>query len=308
MTAEAPSPRQPRRRLTTVREVCQEYLDRALAGKIGPGWTTIRVEVTGFMNAKGDIAIDDLICDDLEKYMEDNPRWRSGYTKKRVAGAIKRAFSFAWNKGLVGAHPLKGVSYAPGKRGEPMSEEQFRFILRNVSAEFRRVLLFLWWTGCRPIELCQLKWEFIDAKRGVAILREHKTAHSRKDGGARIICLPEKAMRLLIWILHDQGAAQDYVFLGFRGQRWRRDMLSCRIRRLRMRLGISATVRLYGCRHSFGTRMAMAGVELKTLSTLMGHTNTRQTEHYIHMAGQVEHLHSALEKALAHKAKTKDSP
>ncbi len=36
------------------------------------------------------------------------------------------------------------------------------------------------------------------------------------------------------------------------------------------------------------------GCDLKTLSTVMGHTNVRQTEHYLHLAAQKSHLASAM--------------
>jgi integrase len=162
-------------------------------------------------------------------------------------------------------------------------------------------MLFLWWTGCRPAELCALKWAFIDTAKAVAVLKDHKTAHSTKE--PRIICLPEKAVRLLIWIVRDQDKSQEYVFLNNRGERWTRARLSERFNRFREALNIPKYANLYGCRHAFGTRLAKAGTPLKTISVLMGHTNTNQSEYYIHLAGETVHLHDALEKALAYKKK-----
>ena len=293
--------RPPRRRLNTAREVCQEYLDRVIAGKSGVGWMNARAEIVKFIAAKGDVLVEDLLCDDLEQFIEDRPTLKSNSTKKRVAQSIKRAFSWAANKNLIGSHPFKGVAYGRGDRGKPMSEAHFRLILRNVSATYRRALLFLWWTGCRPGELCALQWTFIDTEKAVAVLHQHKTAHSTHE--PRIICLPEKAVRLLLWIVKQQHAQEEFVFLNQRRGRWHRQHFGSCLHRLRIRLGIPGTVKVYGCRHSFGTRMALAGVELKTLSTLMGHTKSQMSEHYIHLAGETVHLHDALEKALAHKKK-----
>jgi hypothetical protein len=112
-------PRPPRRRLTTVREVCQEYIDRVLSTKTGLGWDTVRIRIAQFIVAKGDIGLDDLICDDLEKWIEERPDVESDWTKRGLAQTIKRPFSWAWNKGLIGCHPLKGVSYSQGERRKP---------------------------------------------------------------------------------------------------------------------------------------------------------------------------------------------
>jgi site-specific recombinase XerD len=73
--------------------------------------------------------------------------------------------------------------------------------------------------------------------------------------------------------------------------------------RLREAINLPKDAFVYGCRHSFGTRMIKAGTPLKETSVLMGHTNTNQTEYYVHLAGETVHLHDALEKALADKKK-----
>jgi hypothetical protein len=38
-------------------------------------------------------------------------------------------------------------------------------------------------------------------------------------------------------------------------------------------------------------------VDLKTVSALLGHTSTRMTEHYVHLAGDVGHLRAGAERA-----------
>ncbi len=296
-----------RRRLKSVADVINEFLSRTKEMQKGRIWDTHQVVLAEFVAAKGLVAVDDLIGDDLEKFIEDHAGWKSSWTKKRVAQTVKRAFSWCWLRGLIDRHPFKGVNYQQGERGKPMSEEHFRMLLRDTTPEFRRVLLFLWWTGCRPGELSALQWSFIDVKRSVAVLHSHKTAHSRKDRAPRIICLPEKAIRLLAW-LGRTTLDQAHVFLNAYGRPWDRRSLGLRMYRLRQRLGIPVGVKLYGTRSSFATRLCMAGVELKTLATIMGHTSTKMCEHYTHIAGQTEHLLNALEKGLADSARKENSP
>ena len=86
-----------------------------------------------------------------------------------------------------------------------------------------------------------------------------------------------------------------HVFLTFRGTPWNRSSLGLRMRRLRERAGLPDDVKLYGIRHQFGTQSIVNGVDVKTLSELMGHTSTRMTEHYLHLAGRHEHLASAMQ-------------
>jgi integrase len=49
--------------------------------------------------------------------------------------------------------------------------------------------------------------------------------------------------------------------------------------------GIKTGFRLYDFRHTFGSRSAMAGVDLATLKELMGHSSITMTMRYVHDPG-----------------------
>ena len=57
---------------------------------------------------------------------------------------------------------------------------------------------------------------------------------------------------------------------------------------------IRPTFRLYDLRHTFGSRMAMAGADLPTLKELMGHSTITTTMRYIHPTP--EHKRAAVDK------------
>ena len=124
----------------------------------------------------------------------------------------------------------------------------------------------------------------------------HKTAHTQRMPRPRVIVLHPVAQKLLGWIRrHDHH--EQWIFAKADGTPWQRYALIGHMKRLRAKLALPRDCRLYGLRHAFGTRAIRMGVELKTLSELMGHTSTRTTERYVHLAGQVEHLQAALNKA-----------
>ena len=72
--------------------------------------------------------------------------------------------------------------------------------------------------------------------------------------------------------------------------------LGHRVRRARELAGLPDDVKLYGVRHAFGARGIIAGCDIKTLSVLMGHTDTKMTEHYVHIAGKRDFLASAMQQ------------
>ena len=62
---------------------------------------------------------------------------------------------------------------------------------------------------------------------------------------------------------------------------------------LRRPAGIVPGFRLYDFRHTFGSRSAMAGVDLATLKELMGHSSITTTLRYVHPTP--EHKRKAME-------------
>lgn len=221
-------------------------------------------------------------------------RWKSDWTRLRVASTVKGAFGWARRMGVIDHHPFAGVSYPVGESGQPMSDTQYRSLLRATSAMFRRVLVFLRFTGCRPGEMAALRPSDVDLDRGVALLHCHKTR--RKTRRPRVIVLHPVAAKLLRWQLARMVPGQGHLFLSARGNPWHRSSLALRIGRLRAKCGIPPTCKLYGLRHAYGTQAVLAGVPIKLVSVLMGHANVRTTEHYTHIAGEVEQLRQAAER------------
>lgn len=221
--------------------------------------------------------------------------WRSDWTRRRVMATVRRPFRWAYRLRLIDRDPFDGISHPPGSRGRPITADELRKILEAADETFRRVLVFLMLTGARPGEMAALEWAFVDIERGAAILTEHKTARSRKDRAPRTIPLGLE-IRGILAAMRRAAPTARFVFVNSKGEPWTRNALGLRIARIRKRAGLAAEVKLYGLRHRFGTQACLAGIDLKTISELMGHTSTRMTEHYLHLAGRIDHLHAALER------------
>lgn len=158
------------------------------------------------------------------------------------------------------------------------------------------MLIFLRYTEARPGEASLLEWTDIDLERAVIVLNEHKTTRTQRVKKPRVIPLHPMVLKLLIHI-RKRGEPGNRVFLNHRKTAWNRSNLSLRMRRARAAAGIPDDAKLYGLRHGFGTRSVLNGVDIKTLSELMGHTTTRMTEHYVHLAGHQGHLAAAMLQA-----------
>ena len=233
----------------------------------------------------------------LTSWLDANPQWKSDWTINHVVATVKRPFDWAAQQGLVPANPFHHVNHRPGTPRRAVTDAEFQALLRGAPGlrgrRFRQALIFLRYTGCRPGEMAKLKWSDIDLDGGAIVLNEHKTA--RKVRKPRIVPLVPVVVKLLIHLRkRSQG---EHVFLNERGNPWNRCSLSLRIQRCRRRQGIPDDAKLYGVRHQFGTAAIVRGVDIKTLAHLMGHQSTRMTEHYLHLAGEREHLGESMRRA-----------
>ena len=264
----------------------------------------------------------------VEEWVAEHPDWKSDWTKGQIISIVMRPFNWAAKKRLIPANPFRGVEKTQGEPRRPMTDAEFAAILRHATvwtkrkpaagrfpsgrkvcpsdrkrrqrpspaARFRQVLVFLRFTGCRPAEARGLEWSDVDLDARELVLRKHKTV--KRTRKPRRVPIHPVVLKLLIF-LRRLGQPGTHVFLNHRKKPWSRVTLAQRLRRSREAAGAPDDAVLYGLRHAFGTRSILNGVDLKTLSELMGHTTTRTTEHYLHLAGQRSHLADAMLRANA---------
>jgi integrase len=259
----------------------------------------------------------------LTQWLDSNKEWSSAWTRATVIKIVQRVFNWAARQRLIPSNPFFGVSQRPGEPRRPMTDEEFRRVIRatvkalpkghkrrnspkrpTAGTRFRNVLFFLRYTGARPSEMSSLTWDAVDFEHGVTILTEHKTRKLLRTPRPRIIQMVPEVAKLLKRIKRQEQFADPHVFLSSQGRPWRRDMLGLRLRRFRNKAGVGGDATLYGIRHQFGTMAVVNGVDIKTLAELMGHRSTQMTEHYCHLAGHQAHLAAAMKRAVAPRSST----
>lgn len=241
----------------------------------------------------------------LTEWLHQHPDWKSDWTISNVLKTVQRTFNWAVGEKVIRENPFKGKRHPEGDARRPLTREEFQALLRvpgrrsihrpSPGARYRQVLVFLWRTGCRPCEVAGLRWSNVDLDHAVIVLKEHKTKKTQATPKPRVIPLDPVVVNLLRSI--QKRGEGELVFLNHRKTAWHHNSLGLRIRRSRKEAGIPNDAKLYGLRHAFGTRAIIdGGVDVKTLSELMGHTTTRMTEHYLHLAGQGAHLAAAMQR------------
>ena len=290
----------------TVASVIERYIEVVFPGLAAGTVALRRPYLQSFAEHHGWRLIAECRPDHLQEWLGKHPGWKSDWTKRDAVMAVQSVFNWAKPK-LIRENPFAGFRHRAGSSRRDLTMEEFQSILRATgtsagrhwkkptpAARFRQILIFLHFTGCRPKEASQLRWTDVDFERCVLVLREHKTITMQRRPVPRIVPLHPVVLKLLR-VLQRRNES-TFVFVNRRRKPWDKDTLSLRLRRARDAAGIPADAKLYGVRHAFGTRGILNGCDLKTLSLLMGHTDTKTTEIYAHIAGRRDFLDAAMRR------------
>jgi integrase len=201
----------------------------------------------------------------------------------------------------IGLFHVRMLPEGPGNM-RVVSREEERAYMDHAGPLLRDVATIILETGMRPGEVFQLRSPHVQLHEPKHVyIPSGKTRFAR-----RTIPLTDRACQVLVGRMPVPcrqpvaTAGQKVFVLGS----WRGDeqplfpgkaaaqIVMRRHKALVKRLGLD--FRLYDFRHTFGTRMAMAGVDLMTLRELMGHSSITITQRYCHPTP--EHKREAMEK------------
>jgi len=210
-------------------------------------------------------------------------------TLNRYRALLSLVYRLAMQNGKVQSNPARLVRQRKEENGRIRflsTEEELalRAAIRkdylNREAELDLALN----TGLRRSEQFGLTWDGVDFERRVlTVLRS-------KNGEARHIPLNDAAI-LALRSVEAYKNGSPYVFLASDGTRL-----------CSPRFWFSAAVEAAGLkdftwhclRHTFASRLVMAGVDLRTVQELMGHKTIQMTLRYAHLAPQ--HLLAAVQR------------
>jgi integrase len=143
-------------------------------------------------------------------------------------------------------------------------------------------------TGLRQGELLGLRWRDVDfAARKVRVVSPYvrgEFADPKSEGSGRSVPLADRPAKELQMLRARSAYAtdRDLVFCHPEtGNPLDRSKLTRRFKKAIVRAGVRE-ITFHELRHTFGTRMAAAGVPLRTIQHWMGHADAKTTQVYAH--------------------------
>lgn len=156
-------------------------------------------------------------------------------------------------------------------------------------------VLTMFYTGFRPGDLFGLCWEHVNLQFKTIRKVIEKTAHHNPQ--PQTFPLSSMVLQVLTtWHQQLGKPSMGYVFTSpVTGGRLASTAMRKPWNTIRALGGLAPHLALYTLRHNFASQLVMAGVDLLTVSRLMGHSNIETTiKHYAHM--KPDHQRDAVEK------------
>ncbi|MBC2712671.1 MAG: tyrosine-type recombinase/integrase [Desulfosarcina sp.] len=206
---------------------------------------------------------------------DGKPRFIKATTVHRELSDIMAIMAWAVENRKIAFNPVAG--YKKPRRDDasirPPSQSETRALLAHAPDHLVRAITLAWYTGVRPgaVELLSLRWSDVDMER-----RSMLVIGARKGGPVRRVVPLEDAFiaTLKKWYKTD-GENDNRHMITYNGKPILR--IKTAWKNTKAAAGITRRLRPYDLRHAFVTYLLEDGADLKSVSTMAGHSRTDTT-------------------------------
>ena len=159
-----------------------------------------------------------------------------------------------------------------------ISKEEVLAIINNTkNIKHRCIVELLYGSGLRRSELLNLKIEDVDSNR---MLLQVRASKGKKD---RQTLLSQTAL-LDLRLYYKEWRPKQYLFEGPNNKRYSGESVLKIVKEAACRACLRTRITPHVLRHSFATHLLESGVDLRQIQVLLGHSSTKTTEIYTHVA------------------------
>ena len=257
--------------------------------------------------------------DEIQEFLNDRSEIISHSSLKKVFDALNAVYKIAVSRKHIDANPMGTVTLPEDndvKDGDVFffSEEQIKAIKQEAVRKYKtgKSVYRLGWgfililnTGMRLGEALALTWDDIDfEKRNIDINKSVATVKNRdaKEGepkyvnviqntpktkkSIRIISINDNALEALNNLKEINGK-HIYVLAKSNGKFNTHRAFDKAFRKIQEHLGYSPVVGTHALRHTFASVLFKNGIDVKTVSAILGHSSTSITYNtYVHLINE----------------------
>lgn len=240
---------------------------------------------------KSNLELDQVRHEHIRKFLET--LYRQGLSARSVArqlAALRHFFQFLVKEGRLKADPAREVEAPHISHSLPkyLNVEEVEALLSQPDASSpqglrdRAMLELLYATGMRVSELLSVRWEDFEPNLGIVRCLG-------KGNKERLIPVGKSALRAVeAYLRHGRSALVKrrelpYLFLNQRGGQLSRVGFWKILGAYGRRAGLRVSLAPHMVRHSFATHLLERGADLRSIQTMLGHSDISTTQIYTHV-------------------------
>lgn len=209
-------------------------------------------------------------------------------TVNRLTATLKHAFHKGNDWSMLNEEIFKRLKKVKqleenNRRLRYLSKEECQALINACDVHLKPIVITALNTGCRKEEILSLKWDNLDMKHGFIFLQNTKNGEKRQTPiNSTLRSTLEALPRRLdgSYVFYDPKTGNRYQDVK------RSFPTACK------RAGIR-DFRFHDLRHTFASQLVMAGIDLTTVSKLLGHKDLTMTLRYSHLSPQ--HMTNAVD-------------
>lgn len=244
------------------------------------GFRSKRVIIKQLVEVFGHLQVRQINTMLIEQFQTDRiNKGNKPATANRLIATLKHCIHKGYQWEMLSEDTLKRVRQVKlleenNRRLRFLSKEETQALVNVCDSHLKAIVITALNTGCRKSEILNLTWNNVDLKHGFISLTETKNGERREtpindtlrgvlQGLTRRLDIP--------YVFHDAVTGKPY------GDVKRSFHTALR------RAGIT-DFRFHDLRHTFASHLVMAGVDITTVSRLLGHKSLTMTLRYAHLA------------------------
>lgn len=210
---------------------------------------------------------------------------------QRMAG-LNEFFGFLTMTDQIAGNPMLALADELVKREEKLPrvlsvKQMFRFVKAvrertrpNLQKRNSAMAEMLWATGARATEVIDVKIADLRLSEGLMVLHG-------KGGKDRLVPINPSTVRAFTEHITEAGLSRnDYLFQTRNGDQMTRQDIGRFVKQYAKKAGLPSWVSPHTLRHTFATHLMEAGVDIRFIQEMMGHTTPEITALYAHVTIQ----------------------
>lgn len=237
----------------------------------------------------GDRLLSEISSEDIRRHqakMVATGDWKPS-TINRYLSSLRRMLTLAVNDGKLLRHPMKGIKFFPETQQDRFfSEDELKTIHKLMEPQAWQEVHFAIETCLRTGEQFSLRWEHVNFETKTLTIPLSKSNQTRR------VPLSEQAL----FLLHSFNSVLEspWVFSQPHNSLKPKNpyVVGEHLERILQKAGLTGSWHVL--RHTGATRRLLAGVDLVTVSKILGHRSIQTTMRYLHLVQ--DHMASAINR------------